>query len=185
MAKSNIYTRTGDEGMTSLVGGARIAKDDVRLEAYGTVDELNAQIGLLRVFTGAIADDPSSMLDFVQNRLFNIGAYLATPGAESCRGLSAADIECLEHSMDEMDEALPALRSFVLPGGTRAAAEAHICRTVCRRAERRVLTLGRTESVVPEVVKFLNRLSDWLFVYSRMLTVRAGVPEVMWKAPSE
>ncbi len=181
MAKSMIYTRTGDAGTTSLVGGKRIEKDAPRLEAYGTIDELNAQIGLLRVFTGDVNDDRTTMLDLIQNQLFNIGAYLATEGADKCKGLEPRHIERLEESMDDMDAALPQLRSFVLPGGTRAAAEAHICRTVCRRAERRVLTLGRDERIDPDVLRFLNRLSDWLFVYSRWLTVRAGARELTWQ----
>lgn len=181
MAKSMIYTRTGDGGTTSLVGGKRIGKDDVRLEAYGTVDELNAHLGLLRVFTGDVAGDTSSELDSIQNKLFNIGAYLATEGAETCRGLDSADIIRLEEWMDAMEESLPPLKSFVLPGGTRAAAEAHICRTVCRRAERRVITLGRSAQIDDNVVKYLNRLSDWLFVYSRWLVVRSGGREITWK----
>lgn len=183
MEKSNIYTRTGDSGTTSLVGGTRIDKDDVRLEAYGTIDELNAQLGLLRVFTGDVSSQGNTMLDFIQNILFNIGAYLATAGAESCRGLDAECTERLEHSLDEIDSQLPELHSFVLPGGSRAAAEAHICRTVCRRAERRVLTLGRTAPIDPEVIRFLNRLSDWLFVFSRWLTIRAGAHEITWHSP--
>lgn len=182
MEKSKIYTRTGDAGTTSLVGGQRIDKDDVRLEAYGTVDELNAHLGLLRVFTGDVAREGVTMLDFIQNRLFDIGCYLATDGATECRGVAAEEVEHLEHSMDEIDATLPELRSFVLPGGTRAAAEAHICRTVCRRAERRIITLSRTTEIDPMVIKFINRLSDWLFLYSRWLTVSAGVPEVTWHA---
>lgn len=181
MAKSMIYTRTGDSGTTSLVGGTRVAKDDVRLEAYGTIDELNSQLGLLRVFTGDVAGDADSELDWIQNKLFNIGSYLATEGAPECRGLSADDAGRLEGWMDAMEDDLPQLKSFVLPGGTRAAAEAHICRTVCRRAERRVLTLGREVDLDQTVVKFLNRLSDWLFVYSRWLTVRSGAREITWK----
>ena len=181
MAKSMIYTRTGDGGTTSLVGGTRIGKDDVRLEAYGTVDELNAQLGLLRVFTGDVAGDDATELDMIQNKLFNIGAYLATEGADTCKGLDANDISLLEQWMDTMEESLPQLRSFVLPGGTRAAAEAHICRTVCRRAERRVITLGRSAQLDDNVVRCLNRLSDWLFVYSRWLTVRSGGREITWK----
>lgn len=181
MAKSMIYTRTGDAGTTSLVGGTRIEKDAERLEAYGTIDELNSQIGLLRVFTGDVNDDRTTMLDLIQNQLFNIGAYLANPVAEKCQGLEERHIVRLEESMDEMDAALPQLRSFVLPGGSRAAAEAHICRTVCRRAERRVITLGRSARIEPDVLKFLNRLSDWLFVYSRWLTLRAGGRELTWQ----
>ena len=181
MAKSMIYTRTGDGGTTSLVGGTRIGKDDVRLEAYGTVDELNSHLGLLRVFTGDVAGDSETELDSIQNKLFNVGAYLATEGAEVCRGLGTDDIARLEEWMDSMEEALPPLNSFVLPGGTRAAAEAHICRTVCRRAERRVITLGHSAQLDANVVKYLNRLSDWLFVYSRWLTVRSGAREITWK----
>jgi cob(I)alamin adenosyltransferase len=170
-----IYTRTGDRGETSLFGGARVPKDDPRIEAYGTVDELNSFIGAAR------ASWPSSPLDAllarIQYDLFDIGARLAAPGSDRFRGADAARIPELEQSIDAMESELPPLRNFILPGGCAAAAQLHVARTVCRRAERLVVALGEEPSVI-----YLNRLSDWLFVAARYANLKFGVDDVVWKA---
>jgi cob(I)alamin adenosyltransferase len=170
-----IYTRTGDRGETSLFGGARVPKDDPRIEAYGTVDELNSFIGAAR------ASWPSSPLDAllarIQSDLFDIGARLAAPGSDRFRGADAARIPELEQSIDAMESELPPLRNFILPGGCAAAAQLHVARTVCRRAERLVVALGEEPSVV-----YLNRLSDWLFVAARYANLKFGVDDVVWNA---
>lgn len=183
MTKSQLYTGTGDAGTTSLVGGKRIKKNSTRLEAYGTVDEFSAHLGLLSTFEAnplAI----QSLLSAVQNRLFDVGAYLATdvePGATpSIKGLSEEDITDIEHAIDALDEQVPKANAFVLPGGTRASAEAHIARTVCRRAERRILAIADESYVDPLVLRYFNRLSDWLFILSRYYNHAAGVAETTW-----
>lgn len=177
--KSLLYTRTGDTGTTSLVGGQRIGKDSVRLEAYGTVDELNSWMGLLaaEATDSAVTD----IIYMVQNRLFDIGGYLATDGAEECRGLTNVHIERLEKSIDRLDAAVEPMHCFVLPGGTAASARAQIARTVCRRAERRIIVLGRDAALDERVVRFVNRLSDWLFAYARALNASAGVADKPWQ----
>lgn len=179
MKKSVVYTGGGDRGTTSLVGGERIDKDASRLEAYGSVDELNSWIGLLAAEAGDDADTVA-LLAMVQNRLFDIGAYLATRNASEAVGLTDGHIAMLEHDIDRMDSALTPLRCFVLPGGTTESAHAHIARTVCRRAERRIVGLGHEAAIDPRVLKFINRLSDWAFVYSRHLNAVAGVADVAW-----
>ncbi len=175
-----VYTRTGDNGTTSLVGGTRVAKTNPRLEAYGTVDELNSHIGLLI----AIMPKPQpETLTWVQNRLFDLGAMLATEPESKFQPKSLADedIECLERDIDDMQARLPELRAFVLPGGTVPAAQANVARTVCRRAERRMLALAEQGiPVAPAALRFINRLSDYLFVLSRCLNVAAGQPEIIW-----
>ena len=183
MKKSNIYTCTGDAGNTSLVGGKRVKKSDIRLEAYGSVDELNSYIGLLVAESG----QPSKINDvlvFAQNKLFNIGAYLATDNHDNAtteaRGLNADDISRLESAIDMLDSQLPPLNNFVLPGGTREAATAHVCRTVCRRCERHIVDLGNQSYVSPTVLKFVNRLSDFLFVLARFYNVSHKVDEIFW-----
>lgn len=178
MKKSVVYTRTGDSGTTSLVGGERVGKDDVRLEAYGTVDELNSWIGLLAAESTVETD--RSLFAMIQNRLFDIGGYLATRGADTCRGLDISHIETIENAIDIADSKLEQLRYFVLPGGTAHSAQAQIARTVCRRAERRIVALSREVELDSLVAKFVNRLSDWLFVYARALNARAGVADVAW-----
>ncbi len=181
MKKSFIYTCTGDGGTTSLVGGKRLPKDDVRIEAYGTVDELSAQVGVLAAMSG-IAPDQVDLLQFVQNKLFNIGSYLATDNSEpvEATGLTDADIERIERTIDRMDAELPPLRSFVLPGGTPVAAAAHVCRTVARRAERRIVSLSHVAPVDPRVLRFVNRLSDYFFVFARFNNVKSHVDEIFW-----
>jgi len=168
-----IYTKTGDHGETSLFGGARVAKHDPRIEAYGTVDELNSFIGVAR------ASWPSSPLDAqlarIQSDLFDIGAHLAAPGSSRFAGADLARVVELEQSIDAMESELPPLRNFVLPGGCAAAAQLHVTRTVCRRAERLIVALNDDASIV-----YLNRLSDFLFVAARYANLKHGVPDVAW-----
>ncbi len=178
-----IYTRTGDKGETGLFGGGRVAKDDPRLAAYGSVDELNAWIGWLRA-VGLEADLDVS-LQQVQNRLFDLGADLASPDASKLEGRSqpvqADDVTALEGLIDGWEEELSSLKQFVLPGGCEAAARAHVVRTMCRRAEREVVTLQQQDSVSETAIHYLNRLSDFLFVLARLLNKRAGVGDVFWE----
>lgn len=179
MKKSFIYTGTGDQGTTTLVGGKRVDKDNVRIEAYGTIDELNAQIGMLAT-APTLQPEAVPQLIHIQNKLFNIGAYLATEGASSPEGLTAADVADLEHSIDEMDAELPPLSSFVLPGGSRRSALCHTCRTVARRAERRIVALSHEAHVDPIVIRYINRLSDFFFVFARFNNVHNQFDEIFW-----
>ncbi|HVN07209.1 MAG TPA: cob(I)yrinic acid a,c-diamide adenosyltransferase [Bryobacteraceae bacterium] len=186
LAINRVYTRRGDAGETGLAGGQRVAKDSRRIEAYGTVDELNAFTGLARDTAAAIPAVAAlaQILLRVQHELFNLGSVLATlPEDVHPRQarITAADIERLEAEMDRMNEDLPALRSFVLPGGSRLNAELHVCRTVCRRAERAVVALAREEPVPQEAVKYLNRLSDAFFVWSRWASHRSATAETLWE----
>lgn len=182
--KSKVYTLTGDKGTTSLVGGTRVSKDDIRVEAYGTVDELNANIGLLAY--NSKLDDLKGLPEMVrkiQNKLFNIGAYLATENTTEdapVYGLSDDDILEIERKIDEMDAELPPFRGFVLPGGSRLSALCDICRTVTRRAERRVISLSHTAPVSPLVLRYLNRLSDFFFVLARFNNVTHQFEEIYW-----
>lgn len=172
-----MVTRGGDGGETSLGDGTRVAKDDIRVAAYGTVDEANAAIGLLRLHTGAMAE-ADAMLSRIQNDLFDVGADLCVPGDAGARlRLTDAPSARLEAEVASMNAGLAPLSSFVLPGGTAAAAHAHLARTVVRRAERDVIALSRAQTVNPAVVRFLNRLSDHLFVLSRVLN---GGADVAW-----
>ena len=176
-----IYTKTGDEGMTSLVGGKRVSKTHQRIEAYGTVDELNAHIGLLRDLP--VNAPHSAILKAIQDRLFTIGAHLATeadPERFRIPDLLPTDVELLENAIDSMDASLEPLRAFVLPGGHEAVSWAHIARTVCRRAERSVLALHEHEPVEELLRVYLNRLSDYLFVLSRYMAKVLGAEEVTW-----
>ena len=172
-----VVTRGGDGGQTSLGDGTRVDKDDLRVEAYGTVDEANATIGLLRLYTGGDAE-ADAMLARIQNDLFDVGADLCVPGEAGAR-LRVTDVPGarLEAEVTAMNAALPALSSFILPGGTPAAAHAHLARTVVRRAERRVVALNRAQPINPAVVRFLNRLSDHLFVLGRRLNPGG---DVLW-----
>ncbi|ODR99427.1 cob(I)yrinic acid a c-diamide adenosyltransferase [Methyloceanibacter methanicus] len=186
MVKLNkIYTRTGDDGTTALGTGDRVAKYDLRVEAYGTVDETNATIGLARLDTGAFAPDLDAMLSRIQNDLFDLGADLCFPEdmkkGEAALRVSGAQIERLEAEIDEMNGALEPLRSFVLPGGTPAAAYLHLARTVCRRAERLVVALAARpdEPVSAQAVGYVNRLSDFLFVAARYANDK-GASDVLW-----
>ncbi|MBK7805745.1 MAG: cob(I)yrinic acid a,c-diamide adenosyltransferase [Saprospiraceae bacterium] len=177
-----IYTKTGDTGTTSLFGGRRISKDDLRIEAYGTVDELNSFIGLLNsTFSEATQN---YFLTEVQKRLFTIGSNLASDPEKRLitPDIRDEDIHTLENAMDTMDQLLEPLRNFILPGGDVAVAYAHVCRTVCRRAERRVITLDRDSTIDPKIIIYLNRLSDYFFVLARYIGHTKDLPEVIWVA---
>jgi cob(I)alamin adenosyltransferase len=190
LAINRVYTRQGDTGETALVGGQRVPKDGTRIEAYGTVDELNSFLGAARATVTPLAvEEPrlavlAAILLRVQHELFNLGSILATiPEDIHPRQprVTDAEIAQLEAEMDLMNEDMPALRSFVLPGASGLDAELHIGRTVCRRAERIVVALSRAESVPPETIRYLNRLSDALFVWSRWAGHITGAPETLWE----
>lgn len=179
-----IYTRTGDEGETSLFGGGRISKDSIRVTAYGQVDELNATLGV--VLTTEPVEEYRAQLEGVQHTLFSIGGYLASPQPDKVhKALEKARIGTeviaeIEATIDEIESHLDPLRSFVLPGGSPKAAQLHLARTVCRRAERSVCTLAATEEVEQSIPIYLNRLSDLLFVMARAVNRNAGVPDRTW-----
>ena len=178
-----IYTKTGDKGLTSLIGGTRVLKSSLRIEAYGTVDELNSHIGLVRDQDSNAPRRP--LLKEIQDRLFTIGSALAADPEKSrmkLPDLHAADVTLLEEEMDRMNADLPELRAFILPGGHPAVSMAHVARCVCRRAERLAIHLGEESFVAELVVVYLNRLSDYLFVLSRCMAHELGVEEVTWKA---
>lgn len=183
MKKSNVYTRTGDRGMTSLVGGVRVSKTDSRLEAYGTVDELNSFLGVLMTYL-TDENDGKRIME-IQNDLFSVGSYLATD--QSCTELrssaqiSAEKVQWLEHAIDETEDGLPGWKGFVLPGGTRGAAVCHVCRTVCRRAERRILELADQTELDANLLAYINRLSDYLFVLARKMVFIEGKEEIFWR----
>lgn len=180
---NRIYTRTGDEGETALGNGARVAKHSTRVTAYGTVDELNATLGLARLQSAGTMD---AALAMVQNDLFDLGADLCTPDIENDATakyprlrMIATQVTRLETEIDAMNEQLEPLRSFILPGGSALAAYLHLCRTVCRRAERKVVELASMETINPDAVKYLNRLSDWFFVAGRIAN-DGGRADVLW-----
>ncbi|MBK9015676.1 MAG: cob(I)yrinic acid a,c-diamide adenosyltransferase [Saprospiraceae bacterium] len=176
-----IYTKTGDEGQTALFGGKRLPKSHLRIECYGTVDELNSFIGLVR----DCAEDGHirTVLFEIQNRLFDLGANLATDPAKNLPipSLTQSDLQLLENEIDAMEETLPSLKNFILPGGHPTVSHCHVARCVCRRAERLVVALNMDEPVSPEVLKYLNRLSDYLFVLARKIGQNLGANEVVWK----
>ena len=183
---SKIYTRTGDDGTTGLGDGTRVAKDSARVCAYGTVDEANSAIGLL--LAAPVADDSSTidsvtddirdLLTTVQHQLFDLGGELCIPGHAA---IMEADVVALEQHLDRYNEALPPLKDFILPGGGEAAARCHLARTIVRRAEREAVTLSHHDAVRPEAIRYLNRLSDLLFVLARVLARADGQGEVLWK----
>jgi cob(I)alamin adenosyltransferase len=193
LALNRIYTRMGDRGETALVGGQRVGKDTPRIECYGTVDELNAFVGLARTSARDLASGAPALagleqtLTRIQQELFNLGSILATlpqdVGPQQPR-IRPEDIRQLEREIDQANANLAPLRSFVLPGGSRLAAELHLARTVCRRAERLLIALSRSESVPEEAIEYLNRLSDALFVWSRWVNHVLGIPETLW-SPNE
>jgi cob(I)alamin adenosyltransferase len=172
---SKIYTRTGDDGSTGLGDGTRVSKDSARVTAYGTVDEANSAIGV--VLASEIPDDVRAVLVSVQHQLFDLGGELCIPGHAA---IHDADIDRLEKHLDRFNADLPALKDFILPGGGLAAAQAHLARTICRRAEREVVTLSHHDAVRPEAIRYLNRLSDLLFVLARVLARASGHGEVLW-----
>ncbi len=183
-----IYTKTGDNGTTALFGGTRVPKDHIRIESYGTVDELNSHIGLIR--DQEIEAHHKEILIEIQDRLFTIGAILATPPEKEVKkngdlrlkklGIIDSDIELLEKEMDAMEEALPQMTHFILPGGHSSVSYCHIARCVCRRAERLAVHLDHNEPVAENAIKYLNRLSDYLFVLARKLSSELKADEVKW-----
>ena len=195
LAINRVYTRTGDLGDTGLAGGQRVPKDGARIEAYGTVDELNAFLGVARATVTEMAGTEMAKIDprlailaaimlRVQHELFNLGSILATLPQDvhpKQARVTDAEVTQFEREMDRMNEDLPPLRSFVLPGGSRLNGELHVVRTVCRRAERACVALGRVESIPPEAVRYLNRLSDALFVWSRWASHVTNAPETLWQ----
>jgi cob(I)alamin adenosyltransferase len=174
---SRIYTRTGDDGSTGLGDGTRVPKDSLRVEAYGTVDELNSAIGVL-LATPEVPAGVTACLTEVQHELFDLGGELCIPGH---RAITAEHVTRLENSLDDFNDSLPPLKEFILPGGGPAAAACHLARAIARRAERRVWALARAESVSPEVTSYLNRLSDLLFVLARVLARHERGAEVLWR----
>jgi len=187
---TKVYTRTGDKGETALVGGKRVPKDSPRIDAYGTIDELNSIVGLARVFNEESLDagEAHQFLDGVlcqiQDELFDLGSELATPPEffkEGMYRVSESEIDRIENSIDRCQKDLEPLKSFILPGGGRIGAYLHQCRTVCRRAEREILRLSRSEEINSCVLKYVNRLSDLFFVLSRWIAKQTGEPEYLWQ----
>ena len=174
---SKIYTRTGDDGSTGLGDGTRVPKDSARVAAYGTIDEANSAIGLL-LADDAVPDDIRDLLVRIQHQLFDLGGELCIPGHAAIRG---EDIDALERHLDRYNEDLPPLKDFILPAGGEAAARCHLARTIVRRAERQTVALSRAEQVRGEAVRYLNRLSDLLFVLARVLARADGQGEVLWR----
>lgn len=178
-----VYTKTGDKGQTGLIGGTRVPKNDIRLEAYGTVDELNSFIGLLCAYD--IPKEDLAFLRSVQHNLFVVGSYLATDrsvvAVNNASVLSIDSIIDIEHQIDKLDERLPLLTAFILPGGSQASALCHVCRTVTRRAERRIYEMNSLFNVDEQILVYLNRLSDYFFIFSRYLNNIAEYEEILWK----
>ena len=172
---SKIYTKTGDDGTTGLGDGSRVAKDSARVIAYGTVDEANSCIGLL--LAGNVPDDVRELLVRIQHQMFDLGGELCIPGHAA---IHDADVDLLEAQLDRYNDPLPPLKDFILPGGGPAAAHCHLARTICRRAERESVTLSHHDAVRPEAIRYLNRLSDLLFVLARVLARASGHGEVLW-----
>lgn len=184
MDKSLLYTRTGDKGTTSLTGGERVPKTCLRLEAYGTIDELSSALGMLACQPTCVEEVRGELIE-VQQELFNIGSYLATqPGSPTekyCPPTDSAKIAQLEGWIDTLDNQTPKIKAFVLPGGCECASRAHLARTICRRAERCILRLSETEPVDASVICYVNRLSDYLFAAARYLNFTQGIEEIIWK----
>ena len=184
IALNRIYTKTGDKGETHLAGGQRVAKDSLRIECYGTVDELNAFVGMACVSAGDAVPSLATILRRVQHELFNLGSILATRPEDvhpKQARITPVEIEQLEREIDEANAELAPLRSFVLPGGSRLNTELHACRTICRRAERAAVRLAREEQIPAEAVQYLNRLGDAFFVWSRWANHVLGISEVLWE----
>ena len=187
MAITKVYTKTGDEGMTSLVGGVRVRKTNPRIEAYGTVDELSAQLGLLASFMKD--GDDKNMVISIQRTLFTVCSYLATDTTQTKLApsytIDPQEVTVLEEEIDQLNGSLPRQTSFIIPGGSHEAALAHVCRTVCRRAERRIFFLGETTKLDGNVLQYINRLSDYLFMLARKLNFNDGVREKIWKKTND
>lgn len=183
MKITRVYTKTGDKGETSIIGGIRVKKSCERLEAYGTVDELSSHLGLL---ASMLPDgEDKDLIIRIQNNLFSVCSNLATDQSQTplydSAKLPDGEIEILEHEVDEIMNLLPERQGFILPGGTQAAAQAHVCRTVCRRAERRIVALSEVAQISPETQQYINRLSDYLFVLAKKINFNAGVSEIIWQ----
>ena len=183
MKITRVYTKTGDKGETSIVGGIRVKKSCERLEAYGTVDELSSQLGLL---ASLLPDgEDKSLIIRIQTNLFNVCTNLATDQSQTplydSAKLADGEIELLEQEVDRIMKLLPERQGFILPGGCQAAAQAHVCRTVCRRAERRIVALSEVAQISPETLQYVNRLSDYLFVLAKKVNFNAGVSEIVWQ----
>jgi cob(I)alamin adenosyltransferase len=183
MKITKVYTKTGDKGETSIIGGIRVKKSCERLEAYGTVDELSSHLGLL---ASMLPDgEDKDLIIRIQNNLFSVCSNLATDQSQTplydSAKLPDGEIEILEHEVDEIMNLLPERQGFILPGGTQAAAQAHVCRTVCRRAERRIVALSEVAQISPETQQYINRLSDYLFVLAKKINFNAGVSEIIWQ----
>ena len=178
-----LYTKTGDKGQTGLIGGTRVPKNDIRIEAYGTVDELNSFIGLLTTYP--IQNENINFLRTIQNNLFTIGSYLATDTSkvqlQQASLLKIESIDQIEKEIDRIDAYLPALNSFVLPGGSKTGALCHVCRTVTRRVERRLFDLNQLYELDNQIYIYINRLSDYFFALSRYFTIEKGGKEIYWK----
>ena len=178
-----LYTKTGDKGLTGLIGGTRVPKNDVRIEAYGTIDELNSFIGLLA--SSQIDAHELEFLQKIQHKLFSIGSYLATDTSkvelQNAVVINNDEILLIEQEIDRLDKILPQLNSFILPGGSQSGALSHICRTITRRAERRLFDINELYRVDSQVFVFINRLSDYFFALSRYLTIQSGGEEIYWK----
>ena len=183
MKITKVYTRTGDQGETSLVGGVRIKKSHIRLEAYGTVDELSAHLGML--VSMMKQDEERDFIIRIQNNLFNVCTHLATDQSQTplypSAHLADGEIASIEQRIDSLMKQLPERQGFVLPGGVPAACQAHICRTVCRRAERRIAALAEEAQIAPEMQQYVNRLSDYLFVLAKIINFNAGQSENLWQ----
>ena len=183
MKITKVYTRSGDMGKTSLVGGQRVSKASARLEAYGTVDELSSHLGLLAAMLADGSD--KDMIIRIQNCLFNVCTNLATDQEQTELYPSAylpdGEIELVEQKVDNIMNLLPERQGFILPGGTKEAAQAHVCRTVCRRAERRIVALSEVAKITPSVLQYVNRLSDYLFVLAKKINFNAGHSEIVWQ----
>jgi len=183
MKITKVYTKTGDKGETSIIGGIRVKKSCERLEAYGTVDELSSHLGLL---ASMLPDgEDKDLIIRIQNNLFSVCSNLATDQSQTplydSAKLPEGEIDVLEQEVDKIMNLLPERQGFILPGGTQAAAQAHVCRTVCRRAERRIVTLSEVAQISPETQQYVNRLSDYLFVLAKKINFNAGVSEIIWQ----
>lgn len=188
MKITKVYTRRGDAGQTDIIGGIRISKTDVRLEAYGTVDELSSHLGLLAAMLNQCDDASKAERDNIiriQNNLFNVCSHLATDQGQTplypSAQLAEGETQLLEQAIDSMNAQLAEPQGFILPGGTMAAAQAHVCRTVCRRAERRIAALAETAIVGPEISQYINRLSDYLFILAKIINFNTGHSEIVWQ----
>lgn len=184
MENNKIYTKTGDHGKTGLIGGTRVSKGDLRLESYGTIDELNACLGMIRAYP--LSEIDNAFIVFLQRKMFSVGGYLATDQSKTALKsetvITLKDIEAVEKKIDEYESQLSPLTQFILPGGDAQVCATHVARTVCRRAERNIIRLSESQNVDEKISRFVNRLSDFLFVLARHLSKISGCKEIPWKA---